>query len=394
MAVRILKGQEVLKEAFGLKENSVLLLEWYKTQNTPIKQIANQFIYDWIDWVVKLMKEYRTKIPSLYKSFFPDVLKNPQKRYDYLAAYFYMLPFTSANKGFKFVKTYFVKKYKFKDETIQLRISYGTKDIRTLGFTRHNKSGKSTITIRFHNNDLSNYFVTVGKEGKILYNEIERIVSKLKRTAAHEITHFIQHTFKGSIKHFPVFSLLNGKQNLWSLSFSLYFMEEHELEAMLNEAYKLYTEKGNFITKKERKTKKKDFFTCLLFELLDRFDFNSNLVLTGKLSFWDVLVELNKIKRYHDLFLMLWVIYYYVPEKSKFKHIMHLPSDAPKVNKELLENNRKNLINFLNSFTPYGITVLNRIFSKIDENEVLRRIFAVSETNEQILDKLTELVEK
>lgn len=394
MAVRILKGNEVLREAFGIEECSKLILEWYKTQNTPIKQIANQFIYDWIDWVEKLMKGYRIQVPSLYEKFFPEALSEPQKRYDYLACYLYVLPFIASNKSLKFIKTFFVKRYKFKDEIIQLRISYGSKNVSTKGLTTYGKRGIPTITVRFHNDDFANYFVTVDNDDKILYNEIERLVSRLRRTAAHEITHFIQYKFKNSVKDIPVLNLLNGKKNLYQLRFAIYFMAEHELEALLNESYKLYKEKGNFISNKDRKGPKKDFFTCLLFQLLERFGLNSDLVLTGKFSFWDTLVELNKMKIYHDIFMILWIIYYYVPEKSKFSHILHLPNDAPRVNKNLLESNRQNFMNFMDNFTPYGISVLDKVFSKIDKNETMRKIFSFSETNEQVLNELIELVNK
>lgn len=382
MAVRIIKGREILKEVFERKSKGHFLLEWYKTENSMINKAANQFIAEWIDWTTKTMKKYQTTLPEIYEDLMPEKLKKPQSKYEYLACYFYLLPWLSRfNLG---TKKSFAKTWKIGEHEVPLRVSFIAQNTTIQGRMARKGEDRVTIFARFNTNDIGKFFVSAHDTGKVLFNEVEKVVSSLRETITHELTHFFQNK-RSRIKVNRSLRYFTGLKNVKKLRRFLYFIQEHELQAYLNGAYKLYRERSKFYSNKDEKQKKKDFLRCFAYVFCNLFIADGTDFLSGKISYDEMLKNL-KDNSVHGFFLFLWIVYCYIPKNSKFSHILHYPQTSMEINPDLLDGNKKRLEIFLNSLTEQGVQRLDRNLSEFDLDYVYESIFSTTESNLNLLD--------
>lgn len=358
--------------------------ERYTTLNTKINTLTNKFVADWLEYVGDVVEDNS----MLYTGLLGDDIKAynaryPVTDYDNLFLYFHLLFSTN----YKIYKA-FSEKYKIEGYEVRIKLAK-TKEIarHLLGYTRQYLGNKRQpyICIQIPQNIIYGFSRCVTNEEKLDYNKIRDFVSQIKSTLAHELTHYFQikkdgHNF---LEDYVENNSLTGSYTSY-LSFFNYFIQETEMNAVLNSAYRRYREK--YV--------ERSFYDCVVLstiervrpELADRF-------FSGELSFFETFKKINCLGK----FLLIWVLYDYVPNNSKYGPLLAMSDEYESemtqyFNKNVVKANKKNLENFIrtNMQEDYGMS-LNRYLSELPSNEfvdVHKEMFSLKKYNKKFLEKL------
>ena len=191
-------------------------------------------------------------------------------------------------------------------------------------------------------------------------------------------------------------TLLKDKKNLSDFKFFLYYVQEHELEATLNAAYKLYKERGKFFSDRWYKVKKRDYLNCLIYLILNTYGIKKKTLLYSKISVAEILDALNTFDEYKAcLFVILWIMYCYMPKKSKFYNLLFKQQDLEipfDFNVQVIENNKDNIVDFFSSLNYYEIEYLNKKIPITKLGEVFKQVFSITQDNWHIFENLQEML--
>lgn len=361
-----------------------VLDERYTTLNTNINTLSNKFVVDWMENVKKIVDSKKILYTGvLGADIKAPSAKNPETLYDKLFTYFHLLVSTNYRLYKPFFKIYKLNGYKIK---VYLTLSKNFNTYIT-GFTRYYKDGSKEPYIRL---EIPRYMVlqfhkNVMEEETLDYVEMRDFVSSMKSSLTHELTHFFQ--IKNKKYNFADGYIENGSlygKHTGYLSFFNYFIQDSEMEAVLNSAYKIYKQSYN----------NNSFFNCVVFCMGERIKpKESKMFLRGQLTIQELYKKLNCLGK----FLIIWSLYVYIPTKSKFNPLLQMSDEYETefdglYNAKIVEANAKNLTNFIKkaSYLDGGIDLNNYLKKQPSDQFVAihKTIFSLTKSNKKFLDDL------
>lgn len=345
MAVRVIRGNEVLSEAFESTSKSNLLLEWWKGDSKSMKNIATKFVNEFIEYKGKSFSQSGTTYYSFIK-YLEDFIKSGKKEDIYVS--------TSEYHGHE----------------ITINFVVTTEPQESNGKTRK-ENGSPIITVFLQKHNFLPAVMNIHRPSSSI-EILRRILSNTRQTITHELTHFFQFK-KGKLVVSDVFN--NEKDVSFYLEpfyFFRYFIQEHELEAFIKSVYDLYD---------ENKKSGKDFFSALIYQIAKRAGatyLGSNF-LDGKVSFQDVLVHMQQ----HIQFITGWLICCYIPRYNNFvgllKRSKMSKEDISKFTPSVLEENKKNLENFLSRLNDETEKKFDALLQKDREFSYYNALFRIKQ---------------
>lgn len=355
-----LAGSDMLEE----------LDERYNTINTYLKIEANKFFDAWVNDIVGEVRSYKN-IP------FPVVTK-----YDCIAAY---LINNKENGVREFERTITVGKYQVK---IRLMTPSKTDENRKLEGYTDTSENPVVSCIHILPKDINSIVKFCNEKKRVPYKFMKTLFTLKKGTIVHEITHYIQDIKDElNVTQHELTGVLEEYKNLKLFAKFLYFVEDHELYAKLNEAYKLYCDSIFFDIKG-------DFYNFLGYAILRGRGFKnlSNKVLKNEISPEGVIETLKKspITR----FLFVWFVFCFTPKNSKFSRIL-FKGESPDLglNLKLIDQNKENIYNFFNKLTPREIKNLDFMFAQSNMFSVASEFFSLEHSNKPYLENLKGILE-
>ena len=208
----------------------------------------------------------------------------------------------------------------------------------------------------------------------------------------HEITHLYQWKNKQIKKAIHVED--TGNVTRW-FNFFVYFIQKHELEALMNESNKLYKNRGDTIAIDGETNHKKTFLKCLIYTIMGRSIIASdddlrNQMIQNKISIKEMLEKTNSFFR----FLVVWTVFCYGVTSSKYAKLLKKEienEDLPKFNTTLINKNRRNLQDGLSHLDEEEKEKLSDKLNKLPEDEVnqlLSGLFSISDNNFDLLSSI------
>lgn len=359
MAVRILKGQEFLREAFESNSKSNLLLEWWKGDSKSMKNIATKFVNEFIEYKGKSFSQSSTTYYSFLK-YLEDFIKSGKKEDIYVS--------TNEYHGHK----------------ITINFVVTTEPQASNGKTRK-ENGNPIITVFLQKHNFLPAVMNIHRSSSSI-ETLRRILSNTRQTITHELTHFFQFK-KGKLDTSSVFN--NEKDVSFCLKpfyFFVYFVQEHELEAFIKSVYGLYD---------ENKKKGKDFFSALIYQIAKRSGttYLGNNFLDGKYSFQDVLLHMQQ----HIQFITGWLICCYIPRYNNFvgllKRSKTSKDDISQFNQSVLDENKKSLEQFLIGLNDETEKKFDALLQKDREFSYYNALFSYKTSNKKAIEDITNLLD-
>lgn len=345
--------------------------------------LANKFVEDWELAIEKYVDENKYALPAAY---LPVSLQKMKTQYDKIYWYF-MTMFDDGYKNIRtFKKTYTTPKGKV---VIRLKIknvlaprSYG--DIRP---EPDDVTGQlnPVVSIYIPTQYTNKLAMSVDEYDELDYNQLRDFIADVKKTVAHEITHYYQYVMgldPGNNYQMPK-NMYGNYTNF--LTMFRYMTQDSEAESFVAEGYKLFKERYNT----------KSLYDCVVLALLDVIDVNYvKDYYDGYLSMADLLDELKPNER----FTILWFLYVYIPEKHKDSKLFqfqdeHIEEIHEMFDAKILKRNRENIIKFLNYITKHD---LEREFNSYLRKEIKAgrgydlesEFFSLTTSNKKYLDSL------
>lgn len=361
----------------------MLLQERYTTLNTIFNKLANQFVFDWLATVDDYAKKYKFLYDAQLRNELPEVVKNTKTQYENLFWYFYIC-FKSKYKIFK----QFTKKYKVNGQVLKIQLKLTSKiSDQILGDTVSYFENKKEphVIISIPKNYLMRFVKNVLDDEPLNFDSMKMFISQIKGTIAHEATHY----FQLKRKEFDPFKNYDRHNAMWGeytkpFSFFLYFIQKVEMDAVINEGYKLYRSNDT----------NKSFFDCLVYVLTDKFNrTDSKDYFKEEISFRELIYTSAPLTK----FLLLWSLYVYIPENSKFRALLAMSDDEEKnvamlFSAKAIQVNAKNVTRFIRTVQKEETdAILNGYLKKLGVQgrvELLGQIFNLKKSNKSVLTDL------
>ena len=215
-------------------------------------------------------------------------------------------------------------------------------------------------------------------------------MSKIKHLLAHELTHYFQakrDTIDADSENFV--KTLSKKDNLKVLKDFYYFAQTHEMEALTNSAYKLYTERNTFLGDKKDDTEKRSYFRCLVHEVLEKLkmDALSKKFLTRKISLDEVCNELSENAR----FVLFWAAFCYAGNSKKYGNLLKKSEGLEtsyRYNMAIMKENKEALYDFLKSLTRFGLSKLDNLLGELDMISLFEKLLSTTTSNKKTIEGL------
>lgn len=349
-----------------------LLCERYDTMKTKMNQAANKVIRSFVEYAVNKTKSNKG---------------NREEKTDY----YYLAEFL-ANEGKNITKNVDIYRdtVNVGKHTINVRFTVLKEDSGRSGTTQQNtKTGEITVFILF------NPFEIKTIEQSIRLGNRERhmrdVMFKKTSTLVHEMTHFIQiSTGKTDKKNIvKIEEIQKGLKNMGAFLTFLKRTQTHEVEATLNQAYKLYYERSNQATGEK---KKGSFWRYIVYVVLFC-DSNRELgkdVLGDKRSLRDVFTAPNL---QFEQFLIAWLLFYYIPKYSVFNNILFKGEKIDlkdKVDVNIVISNKKNIDEFIDGINSFDeLQDLNNRLGEVNLYGLENGLFSLVKSNKDLLYSLT-----
>ena len=370
-----MKIKDVLKFVADINSdfNLPLLYERYTTLNTKINIVANKAIRAFVENAVETIKP-------------KDTSEEEKTDYYYLTQYL-------VNNGINAVKNKVLFKYSDKVGKYPVDICFRISKAEggRSGTTReYLKCGRIGVFVFFNPSEIR--FMEDSLRFNVAEENMRDVMFKKTSTLVHEITHNIQ-ILTGKIDGtygVIIREIQTGLRNLIPFLKFLKATTTHEVEATLNQAYKLYYERSNQATGEPEKG---SFWRYLAYVVLfcDTNNELGKVVLSGKLGLGAVLAAKDL---YFEKFLLIWLIYYYIPRFSKFKHILFKNEDndgevSRKFSKEVVIENKNNIDKFLQDIKSLDeLHDLDKTLNGRSLSVVESELFSLSMSNKEFLISL------
>lgn len=357
MAVRVIKGREILKEAFKTSSHYNLLIERWNGLSQKINIIAKKSISDFMK---AKGEQFRTSENGTVYYFF---LK-------YLAAF----------------------KESGKEEDIYTWNNYvdGKKLIINFVVTKtHQKLKGKTDPVSMDN--VINVFLEESKFGNVVQNiadknialkSINELVSDMEGTLSHELRHYFQ-LKKGELKR----SDITNKPELMShrllpFVFFCYFVKNHELEAFVSSVYNLY---------RRNKKRKISFFNCLVSKIMERLSEGGlrEELFAGRMNFKEMLDNLCA----HHKFIIEWIVFCYIPMYSQFEELLTKEmkdEDKIAVDSDLLDGNKNNLETFFNNLSISQKEKFDKLLRTPQTAQFYDKAFSTERSNKETIERILD----
>lgn len=359
------------------------LLERYTLRRDRVNALANRFIQDWCLAIEKYADENMDSFPV---AFLPKSLRNIKTQFDKIYWYFTMM----FDNDYKNIRTY-KKTYNTDKGEVVMKLGIRRQSSRVpYGYIISGvdeKTGKLKPTINiFVSTYLTNQLaLSVEQYPQLDYNFLRDFIQSVKKTTAHELTHYYQFTRKAFDN-----TIYHSSKNMYGeytnfLTLFRYMTQDSEAESFVSEGYKLYKEKYN----------DKSLCTCIITSLLDLIDVNlSKDFYDGYINLRDVLEEIKP----HEKFLILWFLYVFIPENFKQSALFKFQDECLEeiqdmVKPNILKRNRQNILKFLDLITKNDLEKeLNNYIRKETragrEHDLQSDLFPITTSNKKYIDSL------
>ena len=235
------------------------------------------------------------------------------------------------------------------------------------------------------------------------YQAIERFIAKIESTLSHELTHAFQY-FKKTSDNSDVYNLEildDADEFTHIISFIMYFVQKNELEAAFNECYYEYRNKKRTLPNYhiQSKSKRKNFVDVLIANILDRAGEEeiSQAYENGTISFNKLAKEIMP----YNMFLIIWTIFVYGLEQSKFSKLI-IKDDIHDIKNrydlQIISNNMNNLRKFMAQFHNDYIlqAFLVDLFGKMSDEDIFPlfvNLFSLTESNNNSIKTLNKAIQ-
>lgn len=231
-----------------------------------------------------------------------------------------------------------------------------------------------------------------------LKNAVARLLLNKKLDITHEITHFFQVIKrKFNYKEFLIhdkFSSVYFTSNKCAdrIKDFLYIIESNEVSARINEAKNIYDRKGLPFSYRLKHTKK--LFNCILYIFIKLFGFREEAdeILANKLTLneaFNIINDKNPDKFPIICFMILWILYCFLPQKSKLYKLAKEYWQTPNLqfDPQIIELNKMNIFNFFNDIS-------SNLFAKLENLTISKdlesKLFSITESNLPALQELSK----
>lgn len=355
------------------------LLEYYRTINTIINKGSNIVSKRWRDWMIDEVRVLKETLGD------HDELRT---EYDYVIAYFKMVISGNVSKSFSTEEV--INDNDFK---VNIKILEGVGD--TKGEIIIEKKTQ-VINITIYTSSLNEIIKNSILAKKYAYKSVNDLISSVIHLLSHELTHYFQakkNTINNDTESF--IKKISGKKNLEVFRYFYYCTQPHELEALMNSAYKLYSERNSFLGDKKDGAIKRTYFRCLVYVVLSKLKAQklANKFLVGEITLDDVCDNLRE----HAIFLLFWIVFCFAENDKKYKWLLKKSNDTKtshKYNVTIMRENKEGIRKFLESLNSLGITELDNLFAKIDKTRLFDELFSTNISNLESLEELIEILPK
>lgn len=229
------------------------------------------------------------------------------------------------------------------------------------------------------------------------YEYMVELMDEMKGHFVHEITHLFQRkNGRLDIETADKTNKMEDFQAFNEIQHYFYLLQEHECDARVRQAIKLFLDKTNYDpTKKKSGHRNKSCFD-ILFKLIIK-SLRSKRLEDNAYS-KDGVPSLENALRHGttpDIFFLVWFYWSFVDKNPKFQHYIfpHKTPDVPKfADLEVVESNKKNIDTFLRSIDKKDIGKLGAIILKQTLIRFKERVFSLFDNNKDYLESIKKLL--
>lgn len=357
------------------------LLEYYRTLNTIINKSSNLFAKKWRDWMVD-----EAKSQEMLKVKHVDKVDKQKSEYDCLMDYFLLVIGKKAKTSFSAEEIINGNKFK-----VKINILEGVGD--TKGKT-DTESKPPVVNINIYTSALNDIIHNSNVAKKYAYKNVNDLVSMIDHLLTHELTHYFQVEKNAiDIDSESFVKKISKKKNLDVVRYFYYCTQQHELEALMNSAYKLYSERNSLLGDKKGNTVKRSYFRCLVCDVLIMLKLRdlANKFLMDKISLDDACHKLRE----HARFLLFWIVFYYARNNKKYKGLLEKTGELKtsfNYNINVMRENKEALYKFLDSLSFSGVSTLDNLLGKIDNVALFDQLLSTNTSNKKTIEELKNVL--
>ena len=331
-----------------------MLNERYKTQQSNFNALSNQIVSDFIKKVI-------ANIPG-------------QTKYQSLLKYF--LGLRRKQDGTKL----FSKVYKV-NNTDKIRYTFSFERSEAEDFPGYFYGDEIVIGFPL------GIFDFIFPESNL--SKVNAIVDKLKEAIVHETTHFYQDKKEQKFDT-TVFPETFDNKDVSRLGNLVYVTDTSELEAICNEAYKIYTV--------HKRTDRLSYYQCILLKitpfLTNTTKYNQKII-AGSFDLGDLieLLERKKNKGVIDLFALYYIFYGFIPQ-TKFFNLIEKESTYDFYHQgiggiSILVPNQQDLTELLELVVEHDkVDQFERIIQKMIRSGEIKQLCSWTQSNLQIVEQI------
>lgn len=274
---------------------------------------------------------------------------------------------------------------------VSLSLNLGDEKIRVHGVTNISTINPNKITINMYilPREARPIFDAL-EVGSIPYKYMKTYMDEMKSHIVHEITHLFQ--LKNSRLDSEITRKINKMEEYKAFAevqHYFYLLQEHECDARVREAIKLFLSKLNYTENKNGESFRKTKFYDILFNIILKSLRNGTLVNKAYNAPEGTPLE-NAIKygTTPDRFFLVWFFWVFIEKNSKFKHYT-FPNGTPQLSDDVdlnvVENNKKNIDVFLKELKEDDIKKLAFIIMRHSPIRFKESVFSTRKENKQYL---------
>ena len=357
-----------------------LLTERFGTTETEIRGISRSFVN-------KAVYSCRYKLTENEKKGIKT------DSYGYLALYIKKL-IKSGNKN----AVIYTEKSEFGKYSTTLSLKLGDETSKNHGVTTidDNNPNKISIAVNILPREVKPILDSL-ESNTIPYEYITMLMNEIKSHFVHEITHLFQRKAgRLDTETADKTNKMEEYQAFNEIQHYFYLLQEHECDARVIQAIKLFLDKTNYDPKKEDKGFRNESCFDILFDLIIKSLRNkrleSNVHLDNNLSPLENAVRFGSTP---DRFFLVWFYWCFIDKNPKFQHYIFpggTPHPPERIDLEIIENNKKNIDEFLRSIDKKDIEKLGAIILKETLIRFKESVFSLFDDNEEYLESIKKLL--